>query len=199
MAETEDKSTQEPDILNIFLKQLKKTWQIKKPIPMMNSKNNWCLHFTNQFKKVQKQRTIKRRTDGTSKNSSNTKNDEEGIGISDVEDFISRNATRGFRLAQALGNVALTTGNVVGTATELTLDTLMSLYNLSQQQQEESDEEEQQEAEQPSGSTDQPTFTRERSRSHDSDLDLGERLLHRGASRSRSSTPDRGYPKKKYK
>ena len=101
--------------------------------------------------------------------------------------------------------MALATGNVVGTATELTVDTLMSLYNLSQQQQEndgdDNDEYEQQEEEEqeiPSGSTDQPTFMRERSRSHDSDLDLGERLLHRGASRSRSSTPDRGYPKKKY-
>ena len=164
---------------------------------MMNSIKSLVLTF---YKSIQKSSKAKNHQDELMAQARTVpiqKNDEEGIGISDVEDFISRNATRGFRLAQVLGNVALTTGNAVGTATELTLDTLMSLYNLSQQQQEESDEEEQQEEEIPSGSTDQPTFTRERSRSHDSDLDLGERLLQRGASRSRNSTPEKS-PKKTY-
>ena len=190
MVEAEDKATQEPDIMNNFSQTVKKDMADKETdtydelnkiigayILQVNSKN-FKSREPSRGELMAVARTVPIQ-----------KNDEEGISISDVEDFISRNATRGFRLAQALGNTALITGQVVGTATELTIDGLMYLYNLSQQQQE---------AEQPSGSTDQPTFTRERSRSHDSDLDLGERLLHRGASRSRSSTPDRGYPKKKY-
>ena len=53
----------------------------------------------------------------------------------------------------------------------------------------------------PASSSHQNPFRRERSRSRDDseyepDDDLGERLLRRGASRSRSSTP-KGYPKKK--
>ena len=221
MAEVLDKATQEPDILNNFSQTVKKDVADKETdtydelnkiispyILQLNSKN-FKSREPSRGELMTQARTVPIQ-----------KNDEEGISISDVEDFISRNATRGFRLAQALGNVALTTGSAVGTATELTLDTLMYLYNLSQQQhseeeeeQEEEEHEEEQEEEQASGSTDaspearelrdQATFRRERSRSHDTDYepddDLGERLLRRGASRSRSSTPDRGYPKKKYK
>ena len=53
----------------------------------------------------------------------------------------------------------------------------------------------------PASSSHQNPFRRGRSRSRDDseyepDDDLGERLLRRGASRSRSSTP-KGYPKKR--
>ena len=206
MVEAEDKATQEPDIMNNFSQTVKKDMADKETdtydelnkiigayILQVNSKN-FKSREPSRGELMAVARTVPIQ-----------KNDEEGISISDVEDFISRNATRGFRLAQALGNTALITGQVVGTATELTLDGLMYLYNLSQQQQqqeaEEEEEEEQdddeEEEELPSGSTDQPTFMRERSRSHDSDLDLGERLLRRGASRSRSSTPDKNPKKKK--
>ena len=211
MVEAEDKATQEPDIMNNFSQTVKKDMADKETdtydelnkiigayILQVNSKN-FKSREPSRGELMAVARTVPIQ-----------KNDEEGISISDVEDFISRNATRGFRLAQALGNTALITGQAVGTATELTIDGLMYLYNLSQQQQEaeeEEDDDEEEEEELPSGSTDaspearelrdQPTFMRERSRSHDSDLDLGERLLRRGASRSRSSTPDKNTKKKK--
>ena len=205
MVEAEDKATQEPDIMNNFSQTVKKDMADKETdtydelnkiigayILQVNSKN-FKSREPSRGELMAVARTVPIQ-----------KNDEEGISISDVEDFISRNATRGFRLAQALGNTALITGQVVGTATELTIDGLMYLYNLSQQQQEaeeeDNDEEEEEEdtiEEQASGSNDEPTFMRERSRSHDSDLDLGERLLRRGASRSRSSTPDKNTKKKK--
>ena len=205
MVEAEDKATQEPDIMNNFSQTVKKDMADKETdtydelnkiigayILQVNSKN-FKSREPSRGELMAVARTVPIQ-----------KNDEEGISISDVEDFISRNATRGFRLAQALGNTALITGQAVGTATELTIDGLMYLYNLSQQQQEaeeeDNDEEEEEEdtiEEQASGSNDEPTFMRERSRSHDSDLDLGERLLRRGASRSRSSTPDKNPKKKK--
>ena len=204
MVEAEDKATQEPDIMNNFSQTVKKDMADKETdtydelnkiigayILQVNSKN-FKSREPSRGELMAVARTVPIQ-----------KNDEEGISISDVEDFISRNATRGFRLAQALGNTALITGQAVGTATELTIDGLMYLYNLSQQQQEaeeeDNDEEEEEDTieEQASGSNDEPTFMRERSRSHDSDLDLGERLLRRGASRSRSSTPDKNPKKKK--
>ena len=45
----------------------------------------------------------------------------------------------------------------------------------------------------PTGSADVPqVMARDRSRSRDSNLDLGDNLLRRGASRSRSNTPSSG-------
>ena len=203
MVEAEDKATQEPDIMNNFSQTVKKDMADKETdtydelnkiigayILQVNSKN-FKSREPSRGELMAVARTVPIQ-----------KNDEEGISISDVEDFISRNATRGFRLAQALGNTALITGQVLTTASDLTFDTLLYLYNLSQQQEQEEAEEEEEQAEedtieeQASGSNDESTFMRGRSRSHDSDLDLGERLLRRGASRSRSSTPDKN-PKKK--
>ena len=213
--EYEDKSTQLPDITNNFSQTVKKEME-DKGVDTYDELNKiigaYLLQvISKNFKSKEPSRgelmavarTLQQKPREALATVPVQQNDEERLSIADVEDFVSRNAIRGFRLAQAVGNTALFTGQAVGTATELTLDTLMYLYNLSQQQNqeepEEEDDDEEEEEEQPSGSTDQPTFIRERSRSRDDDTDddLGERLLRRGASRSRSSSGDGGYPKKK--
>ena len=75
-----------------------------------------------------------------------------------------------------MGNAALMTGQAVGRATELTLDTLMYLYSLGQQEnqeepeeedEEDDEEEEEVEEEEPIGSND---FMRGRSSSRDNSL-----------------------------
>ena len=111
--------------------------------------------------------------------------------------FMSKTVGRGFRLAEFALNTAIAGANV---AEFLWNATSPTEYDINA----EIDEEEDEEApplttEQPSSSTDNPSH-RDRSRSHDSDLDndIGHRLLRRGASRSRSSTP-KGYPRKKSK
>ena len=198
MVEVSDKATQEPDILNNFSQTIKKD-MADKETDTYDELNKIISPYILQInsKKFKSREPSRGELMAQARTVPVQQNDEEGISIADVEDFIGRNAMRGFRLAQALGNTALITGQVLTTASDLTFDTLLYLYNLSQQQQEEPEEEEEEEEELPSGSTDQPTFARERSRSRDSDLDLGERLLQRGASRSRSSTPDKNQKNKK--
>ena len=205
MVEVSDKATQEPDILNNFSQTIKKD-MADKETDTYDELNKIISPYILQInsKKFKSREPSRGELMAQARTVPVQQNDEEGISIADVEDFIGRNAMRGFRLAQALGNTALITGQVLTTASDLTFDTLLYLYNLSQQQQEaeeeDNDEEEEEEdtiEEQASGSNDEPTFMRERSRSHDSDLDLGERLLRRGASRSRSSTPDKNPKKKK--
>ena len=118
-----------------------------------------------------------------------------------------RNVDRGLRMAQLTGSAMLTALNLadtVGSAVlspviDSALDYLMSNpSNENEDEIEENEVEEEVEEEVPTGSGDAPqVMARERSKSRDSDDDLGNRLLRRQASRSRSSTP-RGYPKKKY-
>lgn len=108
---------------------------------------------------------------------------------SDSEGFLGRTVRRGFRLAEVAMNTAITGANITMAISDAINDLTTNNANLTE-------EEEDEEEEVPSASTD---FMRERSRSHDdddADDDLGEQLLRRGASRSRSSTP-KGYPKKK--
>ena len=122
-----------------------------------------------------------------------------GSGSSDSEGPLVRNLRRGVRLAELAGHATWHTISALDTATGLTVDAVVALNNLINKRNDEDDEEEQQQQqhqnieEEPSGSNDVVRF-RERSRSRDStdyepDDDLGERLLRRGASRSRSSTP----------
>ena len=108
------------------------------------------------------------------------------------EGFPSKTTRMGFRLAEFALNTAIATANV---AEFLWNATASPEYDINAEIDEE--EEPQATTEQPSSSTNIPIH-RDRSRSRDSNLDndMGHRLLRRGASRSRSSTP-KGYPKKK--
>ena len=59
---------------------------------------------------------------------------------SDSEGPFTKNIRRGFRLAEIGVNTALFTGQAVATATELTIDGLIGLYNLTHQQQEDEED-----------------------------------------------------------
>ena len=113
-----------------------------------------------------------------------------------------RNLDRGLRMAQLTGNAMLTAFNLADTVGSAVLSPVISgaldlVMNNPSNENEENDEEVIEE--QPTSSTAIPQYQmRERSRSRDSseDNNMGHRLLRRGASRSRSSTPKGGYPKK---
>ena len=94
------------------------------------------------------------------------------------EGFMSKTARRGFRLAEFALNTAITGANV---AEFLWTATSPPEYDINAEIDEE----------QPSSSTNIP-FHRDRSRSRDDSENLGDRLLRRGASRSRSITPSSG-------
>ena len=114
----------------------------------------------------------------------------------DSHGFMSKTARRGFRLAEFALNTAIAGANV---AEFLWNATSPTEYDINAEIDEEQ-EEPQATTEQPSSSTDS-SIHRDRSRSRDAsdlDNDIGHRLLRRGASRSRSSTP-KGYPRKKSK
>ena len=101
---------------------------------------------------------------------------------------VNRNIKRGFRLAEfaleASLSTALTTAQI---AQSLWNATSPPEYDINNLQDEEEVEEE---VEAPNSSVDVPHIARDRSRSRDSSSsDLGNRLLERGASRSRSITP----------
>ena len=134
--EYEDKATQIPDIENNFSQTVKKEMEDKGVdtydelnkiigayILQINSKN-FKSKEVSRGELMTQARTLPITTE-----------DKERISVKDVEDFIGRNAIRGFRLAEFIANTALFTGQAVGSATELTVDTMMYLYNLSQQQE----------------------------------------------------------------
>ena len=104
----------------------------------------------------------------------------------DDDGAVNRNIKRGFRLAEfaleASLSTALTTAQI---AQSLWNATSPPEYDINNLQDEEEVEEE---VEAPTNSVDVPHIARDRSRSRDSS-DLGNRLLQRGASRSRSITP----------
>ena len=210
--EYEDKATQLPDIKNNFSQTIKKEMQDKGVdtyddlnkiigayILQINSKN-FKSKEPSRGELMTQARTVpvQQRRDEKSSSSS-----------SDSEGFLGRNLRRGVRLAETAIQTSLMAYNVLDTATGLTLDAAFALNNLMRQQNQEEpvvvdasvdasrsirdDDDVEEEA---SGSND---FIRERSRSHDDTdyEDVGERLLRRGASRSRSSTPDKKHSKKK--
>ena len=206
--EYKDKATQLPDIKNNFSQTVKKEMVDKETdtydklnkiigayILQINSKN-FKSKEVSRGELMTQARTVpvQQKRDEISSSSS-----------SDSEGFLGRNVRRGIRLAEIAGQTSLMAYNVLDTATGLTLDAAFALNNLMRQQNQEEEEEEEEpvvvveDVEEASGSND---FIRERSRSRDDsdfepDDDLGERLLRRGASRSRSSTPDKKHSKKK--
>ena len=206
--EYEDKATQLPDIKNNFSQTIKKEMHDKGVdtyddlnkiigayILQINSKN-FKSKEPSRGELMTQARTVPVQQKRDEKSSSSS---------SDSEGFLGRNVRRGIRLAEIAGQTYLMAYNVLDTATGLTLDAAFALNNLMRQQNQEEEEAEAPNPveevveEVPSGSND---FMRERSRSRDDteyepDDDLGERLLRRGASRSRSSTPDKKHSKKK--
>ena len=225
--EYKDKATQLPDIKNNFSQTVKKEMVDKETdtydelnkiigayILQINSKN-FKSKEVSRGELMTQARTVPVQQKRDEKSSSSS---------SDSEGFLGRNVRRGIRLAEIAGQTSLMAYNVLDTATGLTLDAAFALNNLMRQQNQEEEEEEpvvvvEDVEEEASGSND---FIRERSRSRDdSDFepdddasdtrtrslarnassrgirDLGERLLRRGASRSRSSTPDKKHSKKK--
>jgi len=117
---------------------------------------------------------------------------------SDDEGFMSRNLQRGLRVAELTGNAMITAftvadtiaSNVLIPTLDFTIDAFLNPVNHEIEYEQNEDE---QAEEMPSSSVDVPQHEpRDRSRSRDSDIDLGNRLLERGASRSRSITPSSG-------
>ena len=196
--EFEDTATQFPDIRNNFSQTIKKDMadkgvdtydELNKIIGayllQMNSKN-FKSKEVSKGKLMAVARTVPVQQNRDEKSSSSS---------SDSEGFLGRNIRRGIRLAEITGHTSLMAYNALDTATSLTVDAMIALNNLmadGEPEGEEEDDEDEDDEEALSGSND---FMRERSRSRDDDL--GDSLLRRGASRSRSSTPDRkNYPKK---
>ena len=119
---------------------------------------------------------------------------------SDNEGFMSRNLDRGLRMAQLTGNAMLTAFNLADTVGSAVFSPVISsaldlvMDNPSDENEDENDEENVEEEEE---EEQEAQVLRDRSRSRDSeDVNMGHRLLRRGASRSRSSTP-KGYPSKR--
>ena len=197
--EVSDKATQEPDILNNFSQTIIKDMVDKETdtydelnkiigdyILKMSSKNfkskepSRAEKMTQAFTKMIEQRDRKKSSSSSSG--------------SDSDGFLAKSIRRGIRLAELTGNALTTTFGVASDVADFLAEATVT------RQQQASEEEVGEEAEEvASSSDDEPNLRRERSRSRDDtgdyepDDDVGNRLLRRGASRSRSSTPDRGY------
>ena len=112
-------------------------------------------------------------------------------GDSNDEGFVSKNVRRGFRLAEFALNTAIVGTNI---AAELWNATAPTEYDINAEVDEEEEEDLPTTNEEPSSSTNVPVH-RDRSRSRDdedSETNMENRLLQRGASRSRSITPSSG-------
>ena len=189
--EVENKATQLPDILNNFSQTDSKD-MVDKETDTYDELNkiigNYILKTSSSnFKSKEPSRADKMTMAWTQMIAHKDKPQGSSSSDSDSEGALSRNIRRGFRLAEMAGNAVATTFNVASDLADF-------LVEATAPRQQSSEEEEAQEI--ASGSDEEPVF-RERSRSHDEE-DVGERLLRRGASRSRSSTP-KGYPPKKQK
>ena len=193
--EYEKKATQIPDIANNFSQTIKKEMADKETdtydelnkiigayILQINSKN-FKSKEPSRGELMTQARTVPVQQKRDEKSSSSS---------SDGEGFLGRNVRRGFRLAELTGNAVVTTFNVASDLADFLVEATATRQQEEEDEEEYDEETEDEEEEQPSGSND---FIRERSRSRDDtddeDDDLGERLLRRGASRSRSSTPDK--------
>ena len=222
--EVSDKATQEPDILNNFSQTIIKDMVDKETdtydelnkiigdyILKMSSKNfkskepSRAEKMTQAFTKMIEQRDRKKSSSSSSG--------------SDSDGFLAKSIRRGIRLAELTGNALTTTFGVASDVADFLAEATVTRQQQASEEEVASAEalrgicvgEEAEEV--ASSSHDEPNFRRERSRSRDDtddyepDDDVGNRLLRRGASRSRSSTPkgygtkspnrQGGYPKKK--
>ena len=206
--EYKDKATQLPDIKNNFSQTIKKE-MVDKGVDTYDDLNKiigaYILQINSKNFKSKEPSRGELMTQARTVPVQQKRDEKSSSSSSDSEGFLGRNLRRGVRLAETAIQTSLMAYNVLDTATGLTLDAAFALNNLMRQQNQEEEEAEAPNLveevveEVPSGSND---FIRERSRSRDDteyepDDDLGERLLRRGASRSRSSTPDKKHSKKK--
>ena len=187
-----DKATQYPDIMNNFTQTDTKDMKDKEtdtydelntidpPYYLTLSSNNFKSKEASRAEKMAQvwSTTVEKKTPP----SSDSQDEDEG--------FMSRNVDRGLRMAQLTGSAMLQALNIADTVGSAVLSPVIDSaldYLMSNPSNE---EEEEVEVEVPTGSVDAPQhLARDRSRSRSDDEDLGNRLLRRGASRSRSSSP----------
>ena len=200
--EISDKATQFPDIMNNFTQTDKKVMADKETdtyddLNKMNINAKYVLEgFDKSFnnnKQTQVNSYLVKEFEPKTPPSSDSQ-DEDG------SPFL-RNVDRGLRIAQLTGSAMLTALNIADTVGSTVLSPVIDSaldYLMSNPPNQEDDDEEVEEVEEeevPTGSADIPQhLARDRSRSRDSseNNDLGNRLLQRGASRSRSITPSSG-------
>ena len=186
-----DKATQYPDIMNNFTQTDKKDMKDKET-DTYDELNKMDINAKYVLKGFYKSFNNDKQTQVNSylpkeyepKTPPSSQDDDEG--------FMSRNVDRGLRMAQLTGSAMLTALNLADTVGSAVLSPVIDSaldYLLSNP----SNEYEEEEVEVPTGSVDAPQhLSRDRSRSRSDDEDLGNRLLRRGASRSRSNTPSSG-------
>ena len=191
--ETSDKMTQFPDIMENFAQTDNKVMvdketdtfdelnKIDPPYYLTLDSKNYTSREPSRAEKMAEvwSKTVDRNSPPTS----NSEDDDEGS--------FSRNLGRGLRIAQLTGNAMLAALNIADNVGSAVLSPVIGSaidYVMSNPTNEAEEEEvEEAEAEEPG--------MRERSRSRDnSEDDLGNRLLSRGASRSRSVTPSSSTP-----
>ena len=211
---TSDRGTQAPDIMNNFSQTIKKDMKdketdtyddlniIEAPFYLTSTLKGFKSKEPSRAEKMTQvwSTTLEKKTPP----SSNSEDDDEG--------FMSRNIDRGLRMAQLTGSAMLTAFNladtvgsavlspVISSALDLVMNNPSDEEQQEQQEQQEEQEEEQQEAQvlrDRSRSRDETEGSSRLRRDDSSGNDLGNSLLRRGASRSRSSTPDKGYPSKR--
>ena len=193
---TSDRMTQIPDITNNFSQTIKKDMKDKEtdtyddlniidpPYYLTSTLSGFKSKEPSRAEKMAQvwSTTLEKKTPP----SSNSEDDDEG--------FMSRNLDRGLRMAQLTGSAMLTAFNLADTVGSAVLSPVINsaldlvMNNPYDENEDENDEEvveEEEEEEQQ-----EAQVLRDRSRSRDSeDVNIGHRLLRRGASRSRSSTP----------
>ena len=202
--ETSDKATQYPDIMNNFTQTDKKNMvdketdtydelnKIDPPYRLTMTSSN---HKSKEPSRAEKMaQVITQKLNPTSKPSSDNSGGGDG--------GVSRNIKRGFRLAEFALETALTTATTTANVAEFLWNaTAPPEYDIHNQPDDEEEEDPPSTTEQSSSSTNNPVH-RDRSRSRDSTRgsterrdeseNLGDGLLRRGASRSRSITPSSG-------
>ena len=210
---TSDRGTQAPDIMNNFSQTDKKVMVdketdtyddlniIDQPFYLTSTLSGFKSKEPSRAEKMAQvwSTTLEKKTPP----SSNSEGDDaEGSSGRSRDGFMSRNIDRGLRMAQLTGSAMLTAFNLADTVGSAVLSPVINsaldlvMNNPSDENEdEENDEEENVEEEEPQQEA-QVLRDRSRSRDDSSGNDLGNSLLRRGASRSRSSTPDRGYPSK---
>ena len=210
---TSDRGTQAPDIMNNFSQTDKKVMVdketdtyddlkiIEPPYYLTSTLSGFKSKEPSRAEKMAQvwTTTLEKKTPPSSNNGS------------DDEGFMSRNVGRGLRMAQLTGSAMLTAFNLADTVGSAVLSPVINsaldlvMDNPSDENEDENDEENVEEEEEQ-----EAQVLRDRSRSRDnssgdgsedpsrrSQDDLGNSLLIREASRSRSSTPKGGYPSKK--
>ena len=141
--EFENKATQIPDITNNYTQTIKEGMVDKETdtYDELNKKfGNYILKMGSKNFKSKEVSRAEKMTQANAIPVSEKSDERSSSSSSDSEGLFTRNIRRGFRLAEIGVNTALFTGQAVGAVTELTLDGLIGLYNLTHQQQEDEEE-----------------------------------------------------------